>query len=302
MKHYKKQVEIVNKLLSNFIETYFENEMVKEMVSHAIYGGKRLRSIIPLLICEKLNDKISVDKFSISIELFHTCSLIIDDMPCMDNDKTRRGLPTIHEKYGETKAQILVTLLLQKATQLLLENLQEIKDLNIYDNEKMELIFDNVYKSFTDNLGLLGASMGQYIDCGPGNLFIDNKELTNDYSSEKALLQLLHLKTTTFFEISFVGSYLICGGDIKNIVELKKAVRYFGLAFQLSDDFEDVEQDSAKNKDKLFNPNLVCRYGKEHIKKLYFESFEKFSSIINNLKLNHIIYTEIITYLNKRIK
>ena len=75
-------------------------------------------------------------------------------------------------------------------------------------------------------------------------------------------MNLIHLKTTTLFEISFVASYLLSGGEIKNIDLLKKAVRYFGLAFQISDDFEDIEQD-MKHLDEQLNPNLVCKYGKK---------------------------------------
>ena len=57
---------------------------------------------------------------------------------------------SIHKKYGETKAQLLVNLLLQKAMQLLLDNLQQIKELKLYEEAQMDTIFDNVYKLFID--------------------------------------------------------------------------------------------------------------------------------------------------------
>ena len=92
------------------------------------------------------------------------------------------------------------------------------------------------------------------------------------------------------------------GGDETNVSLLKQSVWFFGLAFQLSDDFEDIEQDFKKHKQTKLNPNLVCRYGKKHVEKLYYESFEKFTDGLNKLNLNHVVFSEIKTYLNKRIK
>ena len=68
MKHYKEHVKIVNTLLEEYIETNIKDDEIKEMIKHSIHGGKRLRSIIPLIIRNQLNPTIPIEKFSLSIE------------------------------------------------------------------------------------------------------------------------------------------------------------------------------------------------------------------------------------------
>ena len=68
-------------------------------------GGKRIR---PLLIyslgeCLKI-EKEKLDVPALSIELLHSFSLVHDDLPSMDNDNLRRGLPTTHKKFSESTA------------------------------------------------------------------------------------------------------------------------------------------------------------------------------------------------------
>ena len=142
----------------------------------------------------------------------------------------------------------------------------------------------------------------QFIDTCPINNFLSTDEYELDYNSMESLLNLIHLKTSTLFEISFVCSYIISGGDLNNIDELKKAVRYFGLAFQISDDFEDIKQDMNRNKeDQKFNPNLVCKYGKHKILQIYNKSVEEFKSIMKKLGIYDIVFEEIMDFLQKRI-
>ena len=145
----------------------------------------------------------------------------------MDNDNYRRNRETVHYKYGLVKAQLLVNILLNLANNLLYENIEEIKKQDIYPEEHINNISLIIQKNINDNLGLFGAATGQFIDTCPINSFLTKKEYIKDYNSLDNLLNLIHLKTTTLFEISFVASYLLSGGEIKNIDLLKKAVRYF---------------------------------------------------------------------------
>ncbi len=68
-------------------------------------GGKRLRPLLTYSVCEMLGQDVSSAKhFAAAVEFIHTYSLIHDDLPCMDNDDYRRGLPTNHKKFGEAIA------------------------------------------------------------------------------------------------------------------------------------------------------------------------------------------------------
>ena len=83
----------------------------KEIINYVLKGGKRLRPIIIYEITQKMNfnnnTKFNNDLLGVILELLHSASLIIDDLPCMDNDSERRGQPSAHVKYGKTGAQLL---------------------------------------------------------------------------------------------------------------------------------------------------------------------------------------------------
>ena len=68
-------------------------------------GGKRIRPILTMKFCEAAGGTLeeALD-FGCGVEMLHTYSLIHDDLPCMDNDDLRRGMPTSHKKFGECVA------------------------------------------------------------------------------------------------------------------------------------------------------------------------------------------------------
>jgi geranylgeranyl diphosphate synthase type II len=68
-------------------------------------GGKRLRPLLALAVVDALGgDPAAARRSAAALELFHTYTLIHDDLPCMDDDDLRRGLPTCHVKFGEANA------------------------------------------------------------------------------------------------------------------------------------------------------------------------------------------------------
>ena len=90
----------INKKLFNI---YSEKEIYNDIFT----GGKKLRPIISFLIfqkfCQKNNfkyDESEIINLCLTSEILHNISLILDDLPCMDNDNYRRGKETIHYKYG----------------------------------------------------------------------------------------------------------------------------------------------------------------------------------------------------------
>ena len=302
MINYKNELKLINLKIVKLLDSYVNNKHLLEVMTHALEGGKRLRAIIPIIIGKKKNNNLDLTKFACFIELIHNASLIIDDLPCMDNDLYRRNKKTVHHKYGTVKAQITVNFMMQLGCKLLTENFKCIENSNIINKEQLNKIKILIYKNINDNLGLLGAASGQIIDTCPINKFLSSDDYELDYNSMESLLNLIHLKTSTLFEISFIGSYLMSGGDIENIDKIKKAVRFFGLAFQISDDFEDIKQDmNRNNEDQKFNPNLVCKYGEEKIIKIYNKSIEQFKNIMKELSIYDIVFEEILEFLQKRI-
>ena len=304
MELYYQNLHDINTIVNDELYNKISIVKLKEMTLHALQDGKRLRSIIAYIISNKIqkkrNQKININKIIVFVEILHNVSLIIDDLPCMDNDTIRRGKPTIHSKYGEVSAQILSSYLLTKAFYLLGKNIDEIEKKKHFEKKILEEKIVEIYKNITKNLGITGAAAGQFIDTCPTNPFMEKKEYLSKYNSQEKLEELIYLKTTTFYEIGFIVPYLISGGEKNNLDKLKEAVRNFGLFFQLSDDFEDIEQDSKKNLE--CNPNFIVKFGEEETRKLFFTSVDKFKKIMIELEIYDDVFDEIINYLSNKVK
>ena len=77
-------------------------------------------------------------------------------------------------------------------------------------------------------------------------------------------------------------------------------IKYFGLAFQISDDFDDIEQDNKRVKTS-YNPNIVCKYGITEAHNIYKDALTQFTNLSNELNLNHLIFSELCDFLNNRV-
>ena len=91
MINYKNELKLINLKIVKLLDSYVDNKHLLEVMTHALEGGKRLRAIIPIIIGKKKNNNLDLTKFACFIELIHNASLIIDDLPCMDNDLYRRN-------------------------------------------------------------------------------------------------------------------------------------------------------------------------------------------------------------------
>lgn len=304
MLNYKTKMKKVNESIEKFIYNPIKetNPVLYDIVKHALDGGKRLRSVITLTVAEALNPKIDLTKFALCVELLHNASLVIDDMPCMDNDNYRRGKETIHFKYGSCKAQALVSYFLKKAYGFLQSNYTELKDKHPSDS-KIDSIILSIYDILNKNMGFLGAATGQFIDICPMNAIIKEDSYKKYYKSVENILDLIYLKTTTFFEIGFLPAYLLSLNRETTPDELEKVhklVKYFGLAFQISDDFDDIEQDKNRVNSE-YNPNIVCKYGLEEARSIYDDALNQFLKLSSELEINHVIFNELCDFLNNRV-
>src|SRR4029077_2540944 len=99
-------------------------ERLRESMAYSLLaGGKRLRPLLVLLACDAVGgDTTAALPGACAIEMVHTYSLIHDDLPAMDDDDLRRGLPTCHKKFGEALAILAGDGLLTLAFQILAEH------------------------------------------------------------------------------------------------------------------------------------------------------------------------------------
>ena len=75
-----------------------ESEVCRAARYSLLGGGKRIRAILTLSVCDMLGGEMQVAaQFAAAVEMLHCYSLIHDDLPCMDNDDLRRGRPSCHK-------------------------------------------------------------------------------------------------------------------------------------------------------------------------------------------------------------
>lgn len=235
----------VDQEIPNHIPLIGPESPLRDACGYALLnGGKRLRPIITLLIAKGLNQGLNPIKSALAVEFFHTASLVADDLPCMDDDDERRGKPATHKVFGEPGALLVTYALIAAGYEFISLNAKEMGR-----SDLAHLALENA----TFNTGLNGATGGQYLDVYPSDLSLNG------------IREVIHKKTTSLFEISFVFGWLFGGGDPKELDKVKKAASHFGFAFQIADDISDSEQD-LQNGRKINVANLL---GIEDAKNLF---------------------------------
>ena len=117
-KYLQEKGDIVNKALDRLLpgENEFPQKLHKAMRYSVFAGGKRIRPVLVMASAETfggLTD--SIIDIACAVELIHTYSLIHDDLPAIDNDDIRRGMPTCHKVFGEAMAILAGDALLTSA-------------------------------------------------------------------------------------------------------------------------------------------------------------------------------------------
>lgn len=230
-------------------------------------GGKRIRPLIVMMTAQALDHQLTVLEAAISVEYFHTASLIADDLPCMDNDDYRRSKPALHKIYGETVALLasyaLISAGYEKIFQSVLVLSKQKKPFCERANETCVIALD----SATRCAGISGATGGQFKDLFP-----------KDNSLEE-ILDVIYKKTVTLFEIAFVFGWVFGGGDLSVVDRVRDMAYHLGMAFQIADDLQDLEQDE---RDSL---NIAHSIGKEGALIRFEDEIESFTQKLKKLGL-----------------
>jgi geranylgeranyl diphosphate synthase type II len=214
------------------IEKMGEKSPLRDACSYSLTtGGKRLRPFLVLMIADALGSCDAMPS-ALSVEFFHTASLIADDLPCMDNDSMRRGVPSLHVAFGESTAVLASLTLIAAGYGGIYENGKLMKENPCFaasaDARAMACL-----EAATRCAGIQGATQGQFLDLFPAK------------PSVETIREIIYKKTVTLFEISFLFGWIFGGGDLQKIPLLKKCAYHLGYAFQIADDLEDRIQDAA---------------------------------------------------------
>lgn len=251
-------------------------------------GGKRIR---PLLLFGTMyafgKDPIKGVLPSAAIEMIHTYSLIHDDLPSMDDDDLRRGMPTNHKVYGEATAILAGDALLTYSFQLLAQ-----MDIKEHTPENIIKTIQLLAKA----AGAEGMVGGQVADIEG-----ENKELN------QTQLEYIHVhKTGKLLEVSIEIGALLSGASTKQLQLLREYAYHLGLAFQIRDDILDLEGEedvigkpvgSDTNNHKSTYPKILTMAG---AKKELEMHIRKAKELLTQVNIESTILEEITDLIGNR--
>lgn len=206
-------------------------EKLLESMRYSIFaGGKRLRPALVIAAAEAVGgNRLAAMPTAAAFEIIHTYTLIHDDLPAMDDDDMRRGLPTNHKKFGEATAILAGDGLLTLAFELMAEPLP--KSFGITPTIQLEVL-----KRTAKAVGAQGTVGGQEID-----LKSEGKN-----GDPERLKKLHELKTGAMICAAVECGGLLGGASPDELSALTSYGKKIGLAFQIMDDILDVTGDTEK--------------------------------------------------------
>ena len=228
MKNKLRKIAIdTNIFLKNYIKKQKKTDLISPMQYGLFPGGKKIRSKVLVDVGSIFNvDYKTLIKVGAAVECIHAYSLIHDDLPCMDNDKLRRGKLSTHIKFGESTAVLAGNSLLTMAFEILSDNSLKI-------NEKIKL---NLIKRLSECSGHMGIAGGQFLD-----LRFEKKKI-----SKNKIIDMEIKKTGKLFSFCCMAPLIIKNKDIKVIQLFGKIGSDIGLLFQIADDFIDYKGSTKK--------------------------------------------------------
>ena len=277
-----------NLYLKRFIDKQNNSKLIPSMKYGLFPGGKKIRSKILIDIGSLLSiDHKTLITIGAAVECIHAYSLIHDDLPCMDNDKMRRGKPSTHIKFEESTAVLAGNSLLTMAFEILASPTLKV-------SEKIKI---NLIKRLSECSGHLGIAGGQYLD-----LSYEKKKISKD-----KIIEMEIKKTGKLFSFCCLAPAIIKKKNAKEIKFFENIGSDIGLLFQIADDLIDFKGNSKiagkkTGKDqKKGKATLISLLGYnnaiKYCDKIIFDinkNLKKYGSNSNNIKetLNYILNRE----------
>ena len=227
MKLFDQQLQEYKQFIEDYLREFYDRfshepqQKLFEAMRYSLFaGGKRLRPMMTLEFCRMCcGNYEKAAPFAGAIEMIQTYSLIHDDLPCMDNDDFRRGIPTNHKVYGEGTAVLAGDALLTDAFMLA-------ASAQLDRPEDMALAIGVL----AHNAGSLGMAGGQMLDIDS-----EQRQLT-----QQEVYDIQSRKTVALINASCVLGVIAGGGDTKQMQAASQFAAGLGMAFQIRDDMLDV--------------------------------------------------------------
>ncbi len=273
MKYSTKDIE---NIIYNYLpaEEGYQKTVIEAMNYSFRAGGKRLRPMLMKLCYDMFASDENVDvigPFMAAIEMIHTYSLIHDDLPALDNDLVRRGLPTCHAKYGEDMAILagdgLLNFAFETASKAFLACPGYVS-------------VEKAFMTLAKRPGIYGMIGGQVLDVAMSGKPLDDKQI--DFININ--------KTAALIMCSMEIGGLLGGADEADCESLGLIAKCVGLAFQVQDDILDIIGDEeklgkpVKSDEKNAKYNYATVHGLEEAKNYVRDMSQKAIIKIKDIK------------------
>ena len=276
-KKLNKVAKDINLFLKKFLLKQKKSNLLNPMIYGLLPGGKKIRSKLLVDVGKIFNiNYYKLIQIGAAVECIHAYSLIHDDLPCMDNDKLRRGKLSTHAKFGESTAILAGNSLLTIAFEILSHSKFKL-------DYKTKISLINLLSKCSGHSGIAG---GQYSD-----LQFEGKR-----QSLRKIVDMQINKTGKLFSFCCIAPVIISKKnkyiDLFDSIGLK-----IGLLFQIADDLIDHSGNSKKagkktRKDlKKGKATLISLLGykntikySEKLKLSIFKSLDKFGNKASDLK------------------
>lgn len=288
-----------------------DTNTLQDACAYALKGGKRLRPIILMEIARlvskrryELEQMPPVDSAdaAIAIECFHAGSIVIDDMPAFDGDRERRGEPSLWAAKGESTAHMAAIAIMAGAFQNICRQVDWLRE-NCGEWVNPDRVGTMLCNQMSTSLGVLGAASGQFMDMLPQehlNAFAGREDSAD--ALRGAVQTLIQRKTSPFFEMAFVGGWLVGGGETEDqriLDDLRAAGRNFGTAFQIADDIGDLERDSQRREEGKPGWNYADVYGRDEAEREMVHRLTACRKVLGEYGLDSPLWDEIYSKVAK---
>lgn len=215
------RTEAVNERILRYLpsEEGFQKTIFEACNYSVINGGKRIRPLLmeaAYQLCGGCEEAVILP-FAAAIEMIHSSSLVHDDLPCMDNDRLRRGKPSTWARYGEDMGTLAGDGLMIYAFETACKSAAKPERLA------------RAIRILAEKTGIYGMIGGQTVDVA----------LSGKQPTKEQLDFIYRLKTGALIEASLMIGAVLAGADDETVKRLEEAACCIGLAFQIQDDILD---------------------------------------------------------------
>ncbi len=238
MVQFKEELAGRTKELESLIQSYLPEEKgsqrtVLEAMNYSMKaGGKRLRPLLMQETCRLFAGEVlpTVAPFMAAIEMIHTSSLVHDDLPCMDDDRLRRGRLSTWAEYGEDIAVLAGDALLIYSVETAARAFEAAED-------------EDDLRRVGKAIGILARKTGIYGMIGGQTVDV---ELAGSAIPKDKLDFIYRLKTGALLEASMLIGAILGGAADEDCKIVERLALNLGVAFQIQDDILDVAGNEAE--------------------------------------------------------